>query len=95
MVTVLNNSTQGRYDIWPLGDVSGTSSKGKKMLMEKLWTRKTVCIWARRYCCFYLLTAEQGEVNTELSVALADCTYIQKTGASFPYETVFMSKNTL
>lgn len=29
MVIVLNNSTQGRYDTWPLGDVSGTSRKEK------------------------------------------------------------------
>lgn len=36
--------------------------------------------------------AEQVEVNAELCVALADCTYIQKTGAPFPYETATMSK---
>lgn len=40
MVTVLNNSTQGRYDIWPLGDVSGTSSKGKKNVNGKTMDKK-------------------------------------------------------
>lgn len=91
---ILNKGTLGRHDIWSCGDVSGTVSKQKYENVNGKTVDKKNSLYLSRAPALLLPPniAEQEEINTELCVALADCTYIQKTGAPFPYETAFMSK---
>jgi len=94
MITILNKGTLGRYGIWSCGDVSGTLSKEKYEIVNGKTVDKKNSLYLIRASALLLPanTAEQGELNIELYVALADGTCIQKTGAPFPCETAFMSK---
>lgn len=97
MITILNNGTLGRHDIWSCGDVSGTLSNEKYENVNGKTVDKKNSLYLSRAPVLLppANIGEQREVNTELHVALADCTYIWKTGASFPYETAFKSKKNL